>query len=233
MEEYIKLFENHTQYEAYKNSVNYVTPNVSYCEEQDEVHYNPYIDPFNGYEYVDLGLPSGTLWATMNVGATSVTDYGDYYMYGMGSKTYDSNDTPYAGTEDPLSSDRDTASVVWGGGWHTPTEPQVQELIDNTTYQWAQNYQGSGINGGLFTAQNGKSVFFPFCGEARNQQSVGTYGCYWTSSPFFDADGFLFTLEDGQQWGINWAVNTTTLRRSNGYSIRPVWNSAPAPSGDR
>ena len=164
---YIKLFNEHPEYQEYISG-NADLPNVSYCIEEDEVHYNPYIDPFNGYEYVDLGLPSGTLWATMNVGATSVTDYGNYYMYGMGSKTYDSNDTPYAGTEDPLLSNRDTASVVWGGGWHMPTKTQVQELIDNTTYQWAQDYRGSGINGGLFTAQNGKSVFFPFCGEAGN-----------------------------------------------------------------
>ena len=45
MEEYIKLFQNHTQYEAYKNSADFVTPNVSYCEQQDEVHYNPWEDP--------------------------------------------------------------------------------------------------------------------------------------------------------------------------------------------
>ena len=68
-----------------------------------------------GHAHVDLGLPSGTLWATMNVGATSETDYGNYYMYGMGSKTYDSTDTPYAGTEDPLAASADTAAQVWGG----------------------------------------------------------------------------------------------------------------------
>lgn len=45
MDEYIKLFQNHTQYETYKNSADYVTPNVSYCEQQDEVHYNPWEDP--------------------------------------------------------------------------------------------------------------------------------------------------------------------------------------------
>jgi hypothetical protein len=101
---------------------------------------------YNGHEYVDLGLPSGTKWATMNVGATSETDYGNYYMYGMGSKTYDSTDTPYSGTEDPLDSSVDTASQVWGGSWHTPTETQMKELRANTTYQWVTNYKGSGIN---------------------------------------------------------------------------------------
>ena len=61
MDEYIKLFENHTQYETYKNSADYVTPNVSYCEQQDEVHYNPWIDPrlvvtFNINDSCDLRL---------------------------------------------------------------------------------------------------------------------------------------------------------------------------------
>lgn len=76
----------------------------------------------NGHDYVDLGLPSGTLWATMNVGATSETEHGNYYMYGMGAKTYDSTDTPYDGTENPLDLSKDTARVVWGGAWHMPTK---------------------------------------------------------------------------------------------------------------
>jgi hypothetical protein len=40
------------------------------------------VDPTNGHEYVDLGLPSGTKWATMNVGADSPEDYGDYFAWG-------------------------------------------------------------------------------------------------------------------------------------------------------
>ena len=94
---------------------------------------SPPIDA-NGHEYVDLGLPSGTLWANMNVGANSVTDYGNYYMYGMGSKTYDSTDTLYDGTADPLDLTKDTARQVWGGEWHMPTKTQMQELTANTTY---------------------------------------------------------------------------------------------------
>ena len=139
----------------------------------------------NNYEYVDLGLPSGTLWATMNVGATSETDYGNYYMYGMGSKTYDSTDTPYAGTEDPLATSADTVAQEWGGDWHMPTREQMQELTANTTYEWVTDYNGSGINGGLFTAQNGNSVFFPAAGRWGNgsQGGVGDSGAYWGSSP--------------------------------------------------
>ena len=95
----------------------------------------------DGHEYIDLGLPSGTLWATMNVGATSETDYGNYYMYGMGSKTYDSSDTSYTGKENPLDLTKDTARVVWGGRWHMPTTTQLYELIENTNYEWVTNYK--------------------------------------------------------------------------------------------
>ena len=75
----------------------------------------------NGHEYVDLGLPSGTLWASMNVGANSITDCGNYYMYGKGTTQYNISDTAYEGTEDPLDLSVDTARQVWGGVWHMPT----------------------------------------------------------------------------------------------------------------
>lgn len=225
MNKHLKLFANHTAYEAVKNNID--KPNVVMCQQESEVHYNP-IPMINEHEYVDLGLPSGTLWATMNVGASSETDYGNYYMYGMGSKTYDSTDTPYAGAESPLLSNRDTASVIWGGGWHMPNQAQLQELTANTTYQWITDYQGSGINGGLFTAQNGNSVFFPAAGVWSNgsQNNVGGYGGYWSSSPTGSNNAYNLGFNDGFN-GVN------SVSRKNGYSVRPVWNSTPAPSGDR
>ena len=121
----------------------------------------------DGHLYVDLGLPSGTLWAIMNVGANSPTDYGNYYQYGKGSAQYaaTSGDSNYSGTEDPLDSSVDTAVQVWGGSWHMPTRAQMQELIDNTTYQWVTDYKGSGINGGTFTATNGAVLFLPAAGD--------------------------------------------------------------------
>lgn len=172
---------------------------------------------FKTYEYVDLGLPSGTLWATMNVGATSETDYGNYYMYGMGIKTYDSTDTPYAGTENPLATSVDTAAQVWGGDWHMPTRAQMQELIDNTTYEWITDYNGSGINGGLFTAQNGNSIFLPAAGHwyDDSQNDVGDDGSYWGSSP--DGSDYACYLDfyDGGK-------DVDIYGRRLGYSVRPV-----------
>lgn len=168
----------------------------------------------NGHEYVDLGLPSGTLWATMNVGASSPTEYGDYYMYGMGSKTYDSSDTPYDGTEDPLDLSKDTARQVWGGDWHMPTNTQFEELTANTSYEWTTI---NGVNGGKFTATNGNYVFLPAAGNwyYGSQNSVGSYSTYWGSSPNGSDRAYYLYFGDGYE-------DMDTDYRKYGYSVRGV-----------
>lgn len=212
---YLKKFENHASYEEAEQ--NLVLPNVSLCVQENEVHYNPFVDPYNGHAYVDLGLPSGTKWATMNVGASSETDYGNYYMYGMGSKTYDNTDTPYAGTEDPLDSSVDTAAQEWGGSWHMPTRAQMQELTANTTYQWITNYKGSGINGGTFTATNGAVLFIPAAGGWDNgsQGGVGIDGDYWGSSPNGSNNACILGFSSGGK-------DVDDDVREGGYSVRGV-----------
>lgn len=178
------------------------------CQQISSNNYN-----FTRYKYVDLGLPSGTLWATMNVGATNITDYGNYYMYGMGNDTYDSADT---------ISDyyRDTASEEWGQSeWHTPTKQQFEELIDNTTSSWKTNYQNSNINGILFTSQNnGNSVFFPATGEKYNNQlrDVNEYGYYWSSSSNGSENAYNMQFFNNDDQYIQY--NQKTL----GFSVRPV-----------
>ena len=214
---YIREFENHAAYTAAESGL--ILPNVSLCVNENEVHYNPYVDPYNGHEYVDLGLPSGTKWATMNVGASSETDYGNYYQYGKGAAQYaaTSGDSDYSGTEDPLDSSVDTAAQVWGGSWHMPTRAQMQELIANTTYQWVINYKGSGINGGTFTATNGAVLFLPAAGYWLNgsQNSVGDYGLYWGSSP--NGSNNAYNLRFG-----NGFKDVYSYYRKYGFSVRPV-----------
>ncbi len=216
---YLKKFDNHTQYETYTASTEFITPNVSLCAQENEVHYNPYVDPYNGHAYVDLGLPSGTKWATMNVGATSETEYGNYYQYGKGAAQYaaTSGQSDYAGTENPLATSADTAAQVWGGGWHMPTEAQMKELTANTTYQWVTDYKGSGINGGLFTATNGKSVFFPAAGGWRDgsQSNVGSRGYCWGSSPYISSAYYLNFFNGNK--GVNYGSD-----RKYGFSVRGV-----------
>ena len=215
MGKYLKKFQNHTQYETYTASTEFITPNVSLCEQENEVLYNPYVDPYNGHAYVDLGLPSGTKWATMNVGATSETDYGNYYQYGKGAAQYaaTSGDSDYSGTEDPLDSSVDTAVQVWGGSWHMPTRAQMQELTANTTYQWTTI---NGVNGGKFTATNGNYVFFPAAGywNDGSQYGVGNNGSYWGSSP-----------NGSKAYSLNFSNGFKDVSNDNrkyGYSVRPV-----------
>lgn len=81
MSKYMKLFDTHSDYEDFVGGGGILKPNVSHCVQENEVHYKP-IPNFNGHEYVDLGLPSGTLWATMNVGSESETDNGLYFAWG-------------------------------------------------------------------------------------------------------------------------------------------------------
>lgn len=214
---YLKKFENHAQYEGDRQNLN--LPNVSLCEQENEVHYNPYVDPYNGHAYVDLGLPSGTKWATMNVSANSETDYGNYYQYGKGAAQYaeTSGDSNYSGTEDPLAASADTAAQVWGGSWHMPTRAQMQELTANTTYQWVTDYNGSGINGGLFTAQNGNSVFLPAAGYwyDGSQKYVGIDSSYWGSSPNGSSNAYYLGFSN-----VGTAIDDCI--RNYGYSVRGV-----------
>jgi uncharacterized protein (TIGR02145 family) len=175
------------------------------------------------YEFVDLGLPSGTLWAKCNVGATTETGYGNYYMYGKGATQYVNGDTPYAGTENPLAAAADTATQVMGDGWHMPTQAQVQELFDNTTSTWETNFNGSGVNGRKYTAANGNYIFIPAAGYYYNgsKSSENTACGNWTSSPA-QQNGearFLYANANNQGFGND--------AYKSGRSVRGVMDSNP------
>ena len=162
--EYLKLFENHSGYTEYKKSEGFLKPNVSHCVEENEVHYTSLYDPYNGKEYVDLGLPSGTKWAKMNVGANSETDYGLYFAWGE-TKGYTASQIPSEkkfnwddykfGSQSPfnkydndgltkLELTDDAARANWGGDWHMPNRAQCIELFKDTT-------NGFVTNAGTFT----------------------------------------------------------------------------------
>lgn len=217
MGSYISNFDTTAQFAAFSATTEFKRPHVSLTKDDSKVHF--FEDPYKGHQYVDLGLTSGTKWATMNVGASSETDYGNYYQYGKGAAQYaaTSGDSNYGGTENPLDSSVDTASQVWGGSWHMPTRVQMQELIANTTYQWVTNYKGSGINGGTFTATNGAVLFIPAAGIWRNgsQLNVGNLGNYWGSSP--DGSYYAYVLYFDYGYKV---VNGDD--REGGFSVRPV-----------
>lgn len=167
---------------------------------------------YGGHAYVDFGLPSGTKWATMNIGASSETGYGNYYMYGKGSRTYNGSDSIYTGTEDPLSLSVDTAQQVWGAGWHTPTQAQCQELLNECIWTWTTK---DGING-MSVSKNGKSIFLPASGAQDNgPYDVGAYGYYWSSTPMDSDYSYYFHFSNKSKG------NSRVIRRL-GLTVRGV-----------
>ena len=216
MGKYLKEFDNHAAYEAAQSGL--ILPNVSLCVSENGIIYNPY-DPYNGHEYVDLGLPSGTKWATKNVMANTITDYGMYYRYGLGANPYNDNQTNYSGTENPLAASADTAVQVWGGQWHMPTQAQFEELIANTTHQWVTDYEGSGKNGAIFTA-NGQTLFFLAGGDYGwgMVYDIGHKAYYWSSTPHEENVEWAYVLEYNEDGG----KEVRYMHRGIGLSIRPV-----------
>lgn len=200
----------------------------------------------NGFEYIDLGLPSGTKWATCNVGANSETDYGLYFAFGetkgysgfTDAKKFNWGDykfsvngsnskfAKYNDTDDKKVLDLcdDAAHIHMGGRWHMPTKEQIKELKSNTISDWVTNYNGSGVNGILFTSKSdtSKKLFLPACGYLRNGISV--YECrfgYFSSSSIFSFDDCYSTV-----LGFNSdVVNIIKCHRSFGRTIRGVFNT--------
>jgi uncharacterized protein (TIGR02145 family) len=201
---YIKTFDQQTEYETYINSENAVLPNMSYCRDNNHAYFNQKPDPYNGHEYVDLGLPSGTLWAKCNVGANNETDYGLYFAWGetqgyagiTSSKQFSLNDYVYYQDEDmtkyndndglvTLEASDDAASVAMGGDWHMPSVNQLNELTAYTNSEWTTL---NGVSGYKFTSQsdNTKYIFVPAAGVCNGGGvfGVGEFGVVWSQSVY-------------------------------------------------
>ena len=198
-------------------------------------------------EYVDLGLPSGTLWATCNIGASSPEGYGDYFSWGE-TEGYNDGKTSfswstykwcegssstmtkyctnsgygYNGFTDnktELDLEDDAAYVNWGPRWRIPSLEQMQELINSeyTTTEWTTQ---NGVNGHKITSNtNGNSIFLPAAGYRGSSSlgSAGSDGYYWSR-----------TLHSGNPinardlYLITSYIDTGSDYRYFGQSVRPV-----------
>ena len=161
-------------------------------------------------EFVDLGLPSGTLWATRNLGAETPEDYGYYFSWGnvVGRKpngtTFDynwgtDNNGNYASTPGaaltgyiPTNMDYDAVQRYMGGSCKMPTKTQFAELFNSsyTTNEWTTK---NGVNGRLVTSKiNGNSIFFPAAGYGNGTSLInaGSGGSYWSCSLYSSANGY-------------------------------------------
>ena len=140
----------------------------------------------NGHEWVDLGL--SVKWATCNIGASSPSDWGNYYAWGetttkttytyANSVTYDKNIGEICG-----DSEYDAARRNWGDSWRMPTKAELRELFNNCTWTWTT--QG-GHNGYRVTSKkNGNSIFLPAAGyrDGSSLYHRGEYCTYWSSTP--------------------------------------------------
>ena len=206
----------------------------------------------NGHKYVDLDLPSGTLWATMNIGANKPSDFGQYFQwggivgytkeqigFGKGQKVFaiDWNDykwyksgtmhnpnfNKYTTVGAKLELEDDAAHINMGGDWHIPTPEQIKELIRETTNTFVRHLIGT--NGRLFTSKKdpSKSIFIP-------DASCVCGGYIFNSQCFGDGDGNIWSsmlsaddVKDGQRLFFSTHyVGLGNNRRYKGLPVRGV-----------
>ncbi len=201
-------------------------------------------DQSANHEYVDLGLPSGTLWATCNVGANSPEECGDYFAWGETEpkSTYSwstykwcngSFDTMtkycidsrygndgFTDGKTELDLEDDAAYVNWGSDWRMPSFEQQIELREQCTMEWTTL---NGTNGFQVTGPNGNSIFLRAAGSRNGDELSynGSYGCYWSRSLYtsytYDAN-YLAFVSDSDIW------YNCQSSRCDGHSVRPVRN---------
>ena len=201
----------------------------------------------NGYDYVDLELPSGTLWATMNVGASSPSESGLYFQWGDtngytkeqvgagdGQKKFaiDWSDykmnpsrdgvtfTKYTSKGDILEPEDDAAHVHMGGDWHIPTPEQIWELIENTTTIW-MTYSRNSVGGIEFTSKRdiSKSIFIP----ASSCVMDGSIKYYWNDGYIWSSMLSKNNVGYGQYLDLTYeGINLYGNYRSLGFPVRAV-----------
>ena len=195
-------------------------------------------------EFVDLGLPSGLKWAKCNLGATSETDYGDYFMWGStepntadecnwanapfnnGSGSYDYeyfdvHKSEWLDDKNNLKFEYDAAYQSTNGIAHIPTAKQFKELLSSTTNEWMADYNGTGVKGVKFTSKidESKYIFIPaagICGDG-SVYGVGGGGNVWSSS--------LYTSVPIRAWDLGFDSGFCGMGNCicfSGRSIRPV-----------
>ncbi len=193
--------------------------------------YEEETNTINGHEYVDLGLPSGLLWATCNVGANAPEECGDYFAWGetttkaeyteensvtCGLSISQLQSQGYIDGECNLTPQYDAATANWGGNWRMPTKAEQEELLNNCIWTWTTQ---NGVKGHKITGPNGNSIFLPvnvvIIGSTLNDPESD--GIYWSST----APGitnltsyyFGFYSED---------TGAGKVSRYAGLSVRPV-----------
>lgn len=196
--------------------------------------------PPDTHKWVDLGLPSGTLWATCNVGANSPEEYGDYFAWGetapkdnydwstykwcngnwnMLTKYCTDSSFGYNGFTDgktELDLEDDAAYVNWGPSWRMPSMEQLWELVEQCTWTWTTR---NGVNGYLITGPyGGNTVFFPAAGVRWGEllYDAGSLGIVWSRTLEGNSSAYFLDFDSGE---ADWDFEDL---RDVGLSIRAV-----------
>ena len=191
--------------------------------------------------YVDLGLPSGNLWAECNLGASSPEAYGDYYAWGEvePKQVYTNSNhkwykegapsqgfTKYNNEDGKLTLEDEDDAVIQklGNGWRTPTLADFRELT-NQKYTTIEKTTLNGVAGYQITSKkNKKSIFIPFAGfrndkpQTREISADQTVAVCMTNQRRIDDQVFncwTFAFEQDR-------IRRYGKRRYDGISIRPV-----------
>lgn len=194
-------------------------------------------------EWVDMGLPSGLLWASCNIGANSPEEFGNYYAWGETQTkemydestysyyTFDADDgflltkyntkEPYGTVDNKtvLEASDDVATAVLGNGARIPTFDDWEELLDNTT---GEETEHNGVYGWKFTATNGNSIFLPAAGVRvySSLHLAGGEGRYWSSSLLTDSPDCAWFFNFDQDYPDNSGMVGND--RIDGQSVRAV-----------
>ena len=180
---------------------------------------------------IDLGLKSGTKWASFNVGATKPEEYGEHFAWGETEKKKDgyydwntyihcdgSEETCHDLGSDISGTQYDVAHVRYGSNWQMPTQEQFEELLASCNLEWTTL---NGIRGYKFKSKyNGNSIFLPAAGDRKKDEfcDVGSHGAYWyssrVSSKLYQAFELYFSSGNADTYSYN---------RNFGMSIRAVF----------
>jgi len=176
----------------------------------------------NGRPWVDLGLPSGTKWATYNVGTKNIYGVGTRIAWGETAtkKTFSPNAYTLNDRELPSyagEANYDLATAQWGEGWYTPTKQQWDELIEYCDWDYVMI---NGINGVLFTSpKTYNTIFLPSTGYTDDETFkliYTTYNlAYWSSTSIGTngAHAYIANYEQGYM---------TTTNRYVAHCVRAV-----------
>ena len=191
------------------------------------------------HKAIDLGLPSGTKWASCNVGANKPEEYGEYFAWGELEEKeeytedsylyYDSENWEYMSLPNNISGTKyDVARKRWGGNWRMPTYEEVRELKEKCSFQWVSN---NGVGGAKITGPNGNSIFLPASGyrDGVSYWDEWDYydNCYGSGAGVLCWSGTIHDSNEGV-WILNYAAPNWENLFYNyeictlGLSVRPV-----------